>query len=265
MQEMKAESLKTHFLSQFKFLREHKGWRKSCLHTLIGTPSGGKTTLIKTILIDLMENAKGSGNIGIFLSEQDMTSFMVDLGTTGYGVQEQLDRLHVRTQQDECIADATETPTDLIKYLDLFVVENEISILMIDNITTTAAYESGRVQTQTAIATALKKVATKHNIPVIVVAHVGGNINEGASYLIDQNHIRGGKAIVNLSEYFYVLQKFEIGSNVFQTLRITKHRHHEIKHKFFTFRYSTKARIYVLDTAVNFKEFKELYKQRNTL
>lgn len=265
LNEMKDERGKMKFLSHFNFLRSHRGWRDGCIHTLMGAASGGKTTMVKSIMVDLLENARDKGNIGVFLSEQDLGSFLLDMNTTGYRNQDQLDRMHVRSQQDDYVYDATDTPEKLLKYLEVFIKENDLKFLVMDNLTTIAAYEGANVQKQSWIAFQVKKLAKKFNIPFLVVAHVGSGITEGANHLIDQNHIRGSRVWTNISEYFYIMQRFDIGETIFQTLRICKHRNHEVATKMYQFKYHSLTRMYVQDIALSFVKFKEIYKQRNRL
>lgn len=265
LKEMAKEREDTHFESAFNFLKQHCGWRPGCLHALLGMPSGGKTTLMRSILIDVLESnrLKSLKNIGLFLSEQDYPSYLLDLNTTGYRVQKQLDLLHIRSQQDNTTAKLTQTPEEIIFYLEAFIRESELGFLIIDNITTITAYESARVTKQNWIANEIKRLGAMYNIPIIAVLHTDGKcVNEN---LIKMNDLRGSRVWANIPDYFYVLQQVIIGKYITQTLRIEKHRYHECEERLFQLRYDCRKRIYCADIPIPFTDFKEMFRLRNRL
>lgn len=121
------------------------------------------------------------------------------------------------------------------------------------------------INVQSDVSIVLKKFASVKDIPLIIICHTGAQVTTNYNGLIEMNDIRGSKTIVNLSEFFYIMQTFNIGEKRFNTLRITKHRGQEVKNTMFMLYYYAKSRIFAKDEVVDFGKFKELFKQRNKL
>ena len=72
------DRLNFHFSTRLSFLDEHKGLRKCCMHTILGRASGGKSTLVRTVIADLVENNPDI-KISLWLSEESEMDYLANL------------------------------------------------------------------------------------------------------------------------------------------------------------------------------------------
>lgn len=250
---------KIFYQSHFNILKTHNGLRPGCLHTFLGTSGGGKSTLIRSLLIDFLENSEK--DIVLFLSEESKLDFLSQFHKTGY--KKNLDKLHIISELD--LSDGKKTDAEIWKELLFQISEIKPSLFVYDNITTSRFYMDKKPNEQSKFSWYIKKLCLDKNIPFILVAHTGGLINDSINRLIEPNDIRGAKTIINISHFFYVMQRFILGDTIYPTVRITKHRSQDIEKSIFKINYDKKRRIYIQDVALNFKDFKEAYKARNVL
>lgn len=252
-------SNRIYFDSNFKFLNTHKGLRPGEIHTFLGTAGGGKSTLMRTILIDMLENT--DVKILLLLSEEDRVEFLVQFNKSGY--KHKLERLHIISELD--LMEKHKSNRLMWDAIRFHMKEFKPSIFMYDNITTSKMYMDLTVKQQGEFCIGLKTMCKRVNIPFLIVAHANAQVSDSVNRLIEMNDIRGSKSIVNLSHFFYIMQRFHTPEGIFPTLRITKHRSQEAKCKLFSFKYVDKRRIYCQDIEVDFKRFKEVFKSRNVL
>ena len=71
----KERAGKTFFPSTFQFLLSHNGWRNGKVHTFLGVSHGGKSTLVRTLVIDALCAKK---KVGLVLSEETKVDFLVE-------------------------------------------------------------------------------------------------------------------------------------------------------------------------------------------
>lgn len=251
----REEKLKTKFPSAFRFLNAHKGWREGKLHTILGVSHGGKSTLVRTIIIDALE---GKNQVGIILSEESEIDFLIETSDSGF---DKFDNLNIYEELSKDFSSASE----YMSKVETFIIEYGIKILFLDNITTSFCYMDRKVGEQGIIAKAFKNLAIKYNIPIVIVAHTGAHVTEYYAGLIETNDIRGSKTIVNLSEFFYIMQSFFVGDQRHNTLRIAKHRGQVVMNRMYELYYYSKVKIFGKDELIQFKELKEIYKNRNKL
>ena len=141
----------------------------------------------------------------------------------------------------------------------------KLEILFLDNLTTSFCYMDRPISEQSIASKAIKELAIKHNIPIVVIAHTGADITENFPQMIEMNHIRGSKTIVNLAEFFYILQSFYVGTERHNILRISKHRGQEVSDRLYKLYYYSKFRLFGKDEILAFGALKEIFKQRNRL
>lgn len=256
------ESKKIHFSTNLPFLSAHKGWRRGNLHIFLGTSHGGKSTLLRTCLVDALSSNSGKTRVGLVLSEESKLDFLTEFNHSGK-MGEILDRLFIVSEQDhpEKFSNAKDWFHQVKKMCDL----GQIDILFFDNLTTAAMYEGATINDQKTICLGLKRMATTLNIPVVIVAHTGANITDSANGLIEMNDIRYSKMIVNLAQFFYIMQTFKQEDGRYTTLRITKHRGQEVKSTMFQLFYYSSVRLFMEAERIAFSKIKELFKNRNKL
>lgn len=254
---LRAISEEINFTTRFNFLRSHNGFRRGSIHTVMGVAHGGKSTLVRTMLLDVLLNNKS--NAGYWASEESVEDFQTEF--SNIPIKKNVsERLFIISE-----INLDQTDKELLILVERFVIENDLSYLVIDNITTSQFYMDKSNDTQSALIKFFKNMATRLNIAIVLIAHTGAKITENYSGLIEMNDVRGNKSITNLSQFFYIMQSFYMGSARINTLRITKHRGYIVDETIFNLQYSKEHRAFVSDSAINFKRFKEIYKERNRL
>lgn len=252
----KVEKRKTEFNSTFSFLKAHNGWKRGNVHTVLGVSHGGKSTLTRTLIIDALDS--GKRNVSVVLSEENEIDFLIELTDSGFGKYE---NLFVHEELDKTYLSVKE----YLNRLEMFLIESQADILFLDNLTTSFCYMDRKVAEQSIVAKALKNLAIKLNIPIVVIAHTGANVTEHYAGMIEMNDIRGSKTIVNLSEFFYILQSFFVGDKRHNTLRIAKHRGQNVVDRMYELFYYPPVKIFGKDEMLKFADLKEIYKNRNKL
>lgn len=244
--------------SSLAFLLSHNGYRPNALHLVLGLSGGGKSTLFRTMVLDRFKNNNSKKNIGIWYSEESQKDFGIHFVKTELADAFFKDRkVNFFSEMDSWKnkKHGSEKFDALCKISD---------IVFFDNITTSKLYGNGFSDEKDCVFF-LKKMALRHNIPIVVFAHTGANIREGGSALIEQNDIRGSKEIVNQSSFIYIIQQLHTDSNIFSTLRIVKARGQDVDTKLFLLQYSKKTSTYEKNEALSFSIFKEIFKERNKL
>jgi len=228
---------------------------------VLGTSHGGKSTLIRSLLIDIALGTEEKNTL-LWLSEETVIEFLSELYRSGISA-DKLKNLHVISELD--LMDDFESAQELLKYVEKYCEDNDIGLIFFDNITTSVIYMDRPPTDQAKIAIYLKKLANRLVVPLVIIAHTGAAVTDSMARLIEMNDIRGAKSIVNLAPFFYILQAFHCGNQIYSTIRITKHRGQEVQHKFYKLFYSPPARLYAKDELVSFDDFKSIYKKRNIL
>lgn len=259
---LKFESEKTHWPSAFRFLRAHRGHRPGNVHTFLGTAGGGKSTLVRSLLVDAMENMPTQKTkIGVWLSEESRLEFLTELYRTGYSDKTKLARVFVTSELDRNITGHK----NALESLEQFVEENKLDLLLLDNLTTSQIYMDLNPKQQSDAAMNVKKICSSRRVPLLNFMHTSADVNDNLSRLINPNDVRGSKTIVNLTQFLYIMQTFVIDGHKYQTLRISKHRGQDPEHVMYRLTWVKRARLYCQDSPINFKDFKEAYKKRDTL
>ena len=245
-----------HFHSLFGFLNAHNGFRRGCLHLILGTTGGGKSTLTRAILRDLIFNKENNAQIGVWLSEETVDDYKIQLAQ---GVPS-----HERLLKTEAISELeTAHLSEMVLFEWLEMVRPDV--VLFDNITTSKFYMDKRPHEQAAFATKIKNITKKLNIAMVLVAHTDASVSDSQRGLININQIRGAKTICNLVEFAYVLQRFAVGDGFYPTIRVVKSRGQNLIHSLYMLKYDERLRSYTSDVAINFEKFKEVYAQRNRL
>lgn len=245
-----------HFHSKLGFLNAHNGLRRGCLHLLIGTTSGGKSTLMRTLMRDILFHPLNDCHIGIWLSEEEVNDYKAQLALSVPSH----DRL-LKTEAFSEMEMKTKSEMAFFEWLHF----HKPDVFIFDNITTSAFYMDMKPDSQAKFATKLKAITKELNMATILVAHTEASVSDSQKGLISINQIRGSKSICNLAEFAYILQRFETDNDFFPTLRIVKSRSQTLVHNLYFLDYDKRLRAHAGDRALEFSKFKEAYGNRNRL
>ena len=245
----------TIFDSRFSFIKSHNGFRHKCLHTFLARTGGGKTTLVKTILFDLLKEKK----VLVWLSEEDKDSLLTSLVLAKLETR-YFDNLIIYSEVEENSKLTEKEIFDKIEYL--INLENP-QIILFDNLTTSQIVE-GNFTTQNTSIRRLKKIVVNNNLPMIVMVHTSSTA--GLNSMLTEECVRGSKTIANLSDYFYIMQMFEDDISKMQTIRVTKARNHSTANgKIYRLVWDNDNKNYSEDSCISFSLFKEVFSRRNKL
>jgi archaellum biogenesis ATPase FlaH len=245
--------------SKFGFLNAHNGLRKGSVHVLMGTPGGGKSTLIRSILRDFLFNASNLGmGVSIQLSEETCDEYKSQL-VHGMPVSDELNRGSLISEEEN----TKENFNHFIRHHEILMPD----LLIYDNITTSRFYESTTPKNQSEMFTVIKNLTKKINCATIVVAHTKADISDGMDRMINQSDIRGSKAIPNMTEFFYILQRFkDSDTGAFcPTIRTVKHRGQELVQDMYYLQYEKSLRAFIGDKAITWNEFLAFHQKRQRL
>lgn len=252
---------KVFFQSHYAFLTNHNSYRPRAIHTFMGESHGGKSTLVRSLVLDVCLNDPPTP-ILVWLSEETVYEFLAELYRCNID-KNKLKHLHVYSELD--YKKGFQSVNEVFIEIKRICFEHDIELIFIDNLTTSFIYMDRQVKEQSIVSKELKKLANDTDCPIALMVHTGAAVNNGMSRLIEMNDIRGSKTIVNLSNFFYIMQSFHDENKITSTIRITKHRGQEVAHKFYKLNYSSQARLYAVDEMLTFEEFKEIFKKRNLL
>lgn len=244
------------FKTGFNFLKAHNGLREEKMHLFMASTGAGKSTLTRSLILDCLKN-NADKNILLVVSEESIDDVKAEFSRT--------DLIDIEKPNLFIIAEQTYPEENFLLRLGEYIKNNNIHVMIYDNITTSFLYNDKKASEQFKIAKELKKI-TQHNFLVsILIAHTNAEINDNCSRLINENDIRGSKSIVNLVEFLYIMQRFELSGHFYPTIRIKKHRSQDPDDKMFRLVYNKATKLYQSDLKITFKEFKEAYDGRDKL
>lgn len=256
---LKEYSNTIHYSSLLPFIRCHNGWRKGNLHVFLGKTSGGKSTLMRTLLMDALNSNQSSLTVGVILSEEKKTSFLSEFNYSGK-LTPLVKRLKVVSEQDYPQLRTSTKEWDAIFQR---MCDEGCDIIFYDNPTTSQTY-SNDFQKQSIRAGEYKQMAIRNNIPFVLFTHTAG-VNENFNQLISEDHMRGSKELVNQAEFFYAMQTINEGNQRWGFLRILKHRGQEVDNFVYSLGFDPKFRAYGNVSEVDFKKMADTFKLRNKL
>ncbi len=264
------EREKVHFYSDFKFLSAHKGHRPGNLHLYLGVAHGGKSTLIRSLILDALKRIDKDKKILVWLSEESENDFLIEFSMALKGFDQKdaeviFKKLLIHSELSFSKHFKTEPMSTKFNYFKEAVNKPEVDLIFFDNVTTSCFYMDQKIETQSFFIKEVKEVIGECRKPLILVAHTGADVTENANRLINMNDIRGCKSIINVVQYCYILQRFHIGEMYFSTLRISKHRGQTVDEKVYTMTFDKEKNLYTKDRHLEFEEMKDNYRRRNVL
>lgn len=249
---------KIYFKSNFRFLSNHNGYRNGSVHVIQGGAGVGKSTFIRSLLIDLLEN-NSRKRVGIWLSEETKVSFETHINNSGFP-DKFIEKIYYCSDTDNGL----NGDVNSIRY---FIERNKLDILFLDNITTANMYNTSPSQ-QTTILSKLKLMTIEKNIPLVIVAH--SKKDAQTKFKKETMHdVRGSGTLPNIAEYYYVIQKiaYEEHNNPkrIDLVFIDKSRDYSTnENDTYKLVYHPKSRLYLLSQPIGYDVIREYIKKRRT-
>lgn len=249
----------TYLHTNLGFLKEHNGLRPGCLHLVIGTTSGGKSTLVRTMIKDILTNNQ-SADVLLWLSEESTEEARKEM------VSVNLDDFQARcvtviSEQEYSLSDTSIFRMEMIET----IAREKPEVVILDNLTTSNCYNDLRPKQQSEMVAGLKVLAQEHQFALVIIAHTNANVDLNCNRMINMNDIRGNKSVVNLAQYCYIMQSLKLRGDLIGTITISKSREYNIKNHLFRLVFNSSTRLFDSDRAIDFNTYKELFKMRNTL
>jgi archaellum biogenesis ATPase FlaH len=212
-----------HFRSRFKHLNCHNGFRPGELHTLIGEKGGGKSSFIRAWVLELLVQHK---HVYIRLSEEYSQDYRDHI--LSFLNEETAFFAKYLTVDSELELPQREMQSDYVGLLDMKIKAAKADVFIFDNFTTSVLSSRSPTEQQLS-AVALRNMAGKNNIPVIVAAHTEKKFKKGE--MTTGDNIRGNATLVNTASYIYTLTIWHDKPGKPTVVYIDKARHHPMANK----------------------------------
>lgn len=246
---------KVHFNSRFAHLNIHNGFRPGELHTFIAEKGGGKSTLVRAWVLELLAQGK---RVYIRLSEEYPQAYRDEIAARFTP-----DTAHLL--KNLVIDSELELPPEEMgsRYVDALnarIIRADAQIFLLDNFTTSdLSRATPRGQEESTVK--LRRLAHDADIPVLIVAHTEKGFTKKRGVATGDN-IRGNMTLSNTAAYIYTLTVFFELPGQPAVLFIDKARHHtEANKKLFMLRYDHQHRSYVSDHPAAADEIKKIFKE----
>ena len=239
--------------TRYEFLKRHNGIRPMSLSGLMSSTGAGKSTLLKCIIAE----AAAGCTVLVWLSEEEIVEYQELINSIDKSVLKNI--IFVEERKIDL-----EYRNDINKFFDYFeqmVEESGAEIVFIDNVTTSRFYSgyfgfAGQIRTAEFFIGFVKRVCS-----IFYVAHTESKITDNYDKIVHPSNIRGAKDLPNITEYYYIIQKFTTENKQYNVLRVAKFRHHEKAAGWYALKYEKKA--YIGDGWVPFGVINNIFKQRD--
>jgi len=248
----------TEFPTNFVFLSDHSGFRRGEIHTLVSPKGAGKSTLIKTLALEMAENGK---RVFILLSEETVDQYKLvifksALGTFGGNViktNEFMSNLFIASE----LEGEKKTPSELFSTFESILVEYDIDLFIYDNFTT-GAFSQQLVSSQGNASIDFKRSLIKYKYSALIVHHAAKGTNVYDS-ILDGDNVRGNATSVNMGSYNYLLSTFFKENPIRAFLITDKARHHnKANKKVYELSYNTVSGLYSSDRRSDYNVMQQI-------
>lgn len=252
--------------TRFNFINKHHGLKPGQKHVLLGTSGTGKSTLSRSLLIDLAY----SHNILFYSSEESIeeTKNMMALRGASNEALKNIEFVHEDELLKECKSNLNVDEWRRIMAIRLMNCDAEI--FFFDNITTSDFYDGVSIPSAKSFVLAIDSLIKEFNIPILIVAHTKTGIKDDQQTLIGPDDIRGPKSLTNKCQFLYVYQRINFTDIMglpqsFGFIRVIKGRGLSNVNSIYMLVYNSERREYMGDDEISFEKFNNFYKTRNKL
>lgn len=242
------------FPSQMNHLRDHNGFRPGELHVLVGVKGGGKSTLFRTWII---EQAALGKRIFIRLSEEKSQDYQDEI-IENLGRVMEVDEMSNLKIDSELELKFDQHGSQYFDDLRMLLMNFRADILFFDNFTT-SELSDGNVSLQGKNAKALRIIAQKLNIPVIVATHTSKGFKDNT--IATGDNARGNMTLVNTAAYVYSVNVFFAHAEKPTIVFVDKARHHSLSNKsLYKLQFEPRLSLYVKDQKCSRTEIAQIAK-----
>lgn len=197
------------FATRFKCFESHGGIRKKELSTIIAPYGMGKSTLVRTIVSEIIKQHK---RVYLFLSEESPEFYKLPIYSAfEYGFRYTstdpnifLENLFLESQLE--MQSKEKSLGYFLNNLEQIILTYDVELIILDNITT-SFLGRGSVNQQAETAEKLKELASKYGVAIVAVVHTAKGTNPYQTILTGED-VRGNATITNIGSYNYVLTTY---------------------------------------------------------
>lgn len=261
---------KRYFKTKFSFLSGHDGLRPGELHSVIAPKGGGKSTFVKTLLCESLQNQKKTY---CYLSEEDPELYRLPIVEAFVEAMKQSGS-HAPLQKANCFLSKLLVESELslernrktldnfFDYLENTIIEHGIEVIFLDNFTT-SFLGCLSVNEQGLAVMMLKKLAVKHNIPIILILHTAKG-TDIYKQILDGDNVRGNATASNMGSYNYLVITFFRCNPVRVFVIIDKARYHNRSNKqVYELFYDKEIGLFILDQKSSYEEVQKVINEVN--
>jgi len=250
---------KVGFKSNFSHLMDHNGFRCGELHNLIGPKGGGKSSLVRTWLLETLLQGKKPF---LHLSEETPEKYLVPIYRALRNVLKDdfkaKDFLNNISVQSEKSFDNQYQKIELVDKLEYRVRETGSDIVFHDNFTTSIMSLQG-VSKEAEYAHKMSHLAEKLNKPIIVLSHTAKQF-KNTTYATGED-VRGNATLPNTASVVYVINSLLSHPEKPSFVLVDKSRYHSKANKqVYRIQYDSKDGIFYSDARSSFQAMADYWK-----
>jgi hypothetical protein len=242
------------FISRFEFLNSHAGLRSAEVSTIIAPYGGGKSTLVRTIQLELMQQHVTTYT---FLSEERVDYYACPLNSAVLKMtkdNEEAAHTYLKNALFQSQLDLKREKKRLdvfIKDLEDAIITYGVEVVIFDNFTTSFMGRAP-IDRQAEAVEQFKELAARYNISFILVVHTmkGTNIYKD---IVTGESVRGNATTTNIGSYNYVLTTYFRLKVPRSFVTIDKARYHSgANKKVFELEFDSETGLFCNDRASSF-------------
>jgi len=247
------------FASNFNHLKDHNGFRCGELHNLIGPKGGGKSSLVRTWLLECLLQKK---RVLLHLSEETPEKYLVPIFRALKNVlkdeikaRDYLSQVYVQSEKS---FDNQYQKIELVNAIEYRARETGADIIFHDNFTTSIMSLQG-VAKEAEYAHKMSHLAEKLNKPMIVLSHTAKQF-KNTTFATGED-VRGNATLPNTASVVYVINSLLSHPEKPSFVLIDKSRYHSKANKqVYRIQYDLKDGIFYSDARSSFQAMADYWK-----